>query len=317
MLLKYYLKGSGEMSLAAKKAEDSKNSGEIFYLPCNKLVDHPLHFDFYIQSHLEGLVSSIREAGLLEPIVVCVISGGDEYRILSGHYRIRAVRRLKLKQILCRVVKCDERLAAIIYCTSNLLTRGLSAIEESYTISLLVSSKEKFTMTDIGKLWGRSKSWVSRRLALITHLEPKLRKEIGNGYLNPRIAQELARLPQGNDQERVLKIIRKEFMNKDDAAKLVSFWTTAKEEERETIEQKGFLKKLDNLDKNDSDLLNKSITQHFLDLTNVLTDILAITNSQNVTGWWPMEKYNCFKVVSKNLDNILKEQLVNLRGGLK
>ena len=187
------------MSLGVEKTEDLKKSGEIFYLPCNKLIDHPLHFEFYIQSHLEGLVSSIREAGLLEPVVVCAIKGAEEYTILSGHYRIRAVRRLKYKQILCREVKCDERHAAIIYCTSNLLTRGLSAIEESFMISRLVSSAEKFTMTEIGNIWGRSKSWVSRRLGLITHLEPRLRKEIGNGYLSPRIAQELARLPQGND----------------------------------------------------------------------------------------------------------------------
>jgi ParB family chromosome partitioning protein len=311
------MKGSGKMSLGVEKVEDLKNSGEIFYLPCNKLVDHPLHFDFYIQSHLEGLVSSIREAGLLEPVVVCAISGGDEYRILSGHYRIRAVRKLKWKQVLCREVKCDDRLASIIYCTSNLLTRGLSAIEESYMISLLVSSDEKFTMTDIGKLWGRSKSWVSRRLALLTHLEPKLRKEIGNGYLSPRIAQELARLPQGNDQERVLKIIRKEYMNKDEATKLVSFWTAASEEERQKIEQKGFSKNLENIDRSNSELLSRCVGKHFLDFTKFVNDILSIVNSQNVSAWWPKDKYFCFKEAFGNLDEILKEQLISSIGGLK
>jgi hypothetical protein len=56
---------------AADNPGDFKNSGEILYLPCSKLVDHPLHFEYYVKSHLEGLVSSIREAGLLEPIVVC------------------------------------------------------------------------------------------------------------------------------------------------------------------------------------------------------------------------------------------------------
>ena len=297
------------MSLGVGKTEDLKNSGEIFYLPCNKLIDHPLHFEFYIQSHLEGLVSSIREAGLLEPVVVCAIKGEDEYRILSGHYRIRAVRRLKHKQILCREVKCDERLAAIIYCTSNLLTRGLSAIEESFMISRLVSSEEKFTMTEIGNIWGRSKSWVSRRLGLITQLEPRLRKEIGNGYLSPRIAQELARLPQGNDQERVLKIIRKEYMNKDDAAKLVSWWATSNEEERKMIEQKGFSKDLVSLDKNNSDILFKCVSKHFSDCTNVLNNILSIVSEQKVIEWWPMDKYTSFKVTSRNLDNMIKEQL--------
>lgn len=84
------------MTVGAKQREDLKNTAEILSLPCNKLLDHPLHIDFYLQSHLEGLVSSIREAGLLEPIVVT--PKGEEYRILSGHYRIRAVRRLRWKQ---------------------------------------------------------------------------------------------------------------------------------------------------------------------------------------------------------------------------
>lgn len=303
------------MSIETAIDGDLKNSGEIFYLPCNKLVDHPLHFDFYTQSHLEGLVSSIREAGLLEPVVVRAVSGCDEYRILSGHYRIRAVRRLKWKQVLCRVIKCDERLSAVIYCTSNLLTRGLSAIEEAYMISLLVSPEQKFTMTEIGKLWGRSKSWVSRRLGILTHLEPKLRKEMGKGYLSPRIAQELARLPQGNDQERVLKIIRREYMNKEAAAKLVSWWTAANEDERKTVEQKGFSKNIEKLGSSDSDLLRKSVARHFSDCINVLTNLLSIVNEQNVIRWWPMDKYACFKVTSGNLDRALKEQLAAFEGG--
>ncbi|MEW6624390.1 MAG: ParB/RepB/Spo0J family partition protein [Bacillota bacterium] len=110
-------------------------------------------------------------------------------RIISGHYRIRAVRRLRWKQVLCRVISCDQRLAAIYYCTSNLLTRGLSAMEEAYLISRLVA-EEKFTLTEIRVMWGRSKSWVSRRLKLLSHLNPKLKKELGMGYLSPRLAQE-------------------------------------------------------------------------------------------------------------------------------
>ncbi len=97
------------MTVGDEYTEDFKKTAEILYLPCGKLLDHPLHFDFYLQSHLEGLVNSIREAGLIEPIVVS--PEGEDYTILSGHYRVRAVRRLKWKKVLCRVVRCDDRLA--------------------------------------------------------------------------------------------------------------------------------------------------------------------------------------------------------------
>ena len=288
---------------AINKTEDLINSGEILYLPCNKLKDHPLHFEFYTQSHLEGLVCSIREAGLLEPIVVCPLDD-DNYRILSGHYRIRAVRRLKWKKVLCRVVKCDSRLSCVIYCTSNLLTRGLSAMEEAYMISRLVS-QEKFTLAEIGKMWGKSKSWVSRRLGLLTHLDAKLKKEMGMGYLSPRIAQELMRLPQGNDQERVLRIIRKGYMNKDETAQLVTWWLNANETERRVVEENGFSP----VNIGDSNKV-KTVAANLSKCAGILEQLIHIVKRQRVIEWWPMDEYSSFRDVSEQLDKLLTEQLV-------
>jgi len=291
------------VTVGGKQREDLKNTAEILSLPCNKLLDHPLHIDFYLQSHLEGLVSSIREAGLLEPIVVT--PKGEEYRILSGHYRIRAVRRLRWKQVLCRVVECDDRLAAIICCTSNLLTRDLSTLEEAYMFSRMVS-EENFTMTEIGKLWGRSKSWVSRRLSLLTRLDGKMKKEMEQGFLHPRLAQELARLPQGNDQARVLKLIRSEHMRKDAAAELVSWWLSASEAERKLVEQKGFLKDSENIC--GTDFLAKHVTKQLSDCAVLLTRVVSIVKGQKVMHWWPVDTYHSFKTTSMELEGALREQ---------
>jgi len=294
---------------AIDRTEDFKNSGEILYLPCNKLIDHPLHFEFYTLSHLEGLVCSIRQAGLLEPVVVSPLDG-DKYRILSGHYRIRAVRRLRWKSVLCRVLKCDERLSSVIYCTSNLLTRGLSAMEEAYMISGLVS-REKFTLTEIGKMWGHSKSWVSRRLGLLTHLNPRIRKDIGAGYLSPRIAQELSRLPQGNDQEKVLKIIKKKHMNKDDAAQLVTWWLGADEHQRGIVEEKGFPDEGTDIDVKDGSILSETVKRYFSKCNIILDKLVYIAERQKVIDWWPMDSYASFKDTSGYLDKVLAEQLVS------
>jgi ParB/RepB/Spo0J family partition protein len=291
------------VTLGGNELEDLKDTAQILYLPCHKLLDHPLHFDFYLQSHLEGLVSSIRETGLLEPIVVSV--KGEEYRILSGHYRIRAVRRLKWKKVLCRVIDCDDRLAAIICCSSNLLTRDLSALEEAYIISGMLSL-ENFTMTEIGKLFGRSKSWVSRRLGLLTHLDVKMKKEIEQGFLHPRLAQELARLPRGNDQARVLKLIRSEHMGKDAAAELISWWLKASEDERKMVEQKSFLKNTTEIFS--SELLAKHVSKHLADCTQRLACLLSIVKGQKVNNWWPLKTYQTFKTMTTELDVALREQ---------
>jgi ParB/RepB/Spo0J family partition protein len=300
---KYHGKVVKKVTVGGNELEDLKDTAQILYLPCHKLLDHPLHFDFYLQSHLDGLVSSIRETGLLEPIVVS--AKGEAYRILSGHYRIRAVRRLKWKQVLCRVVKCDDRRGAVIYCNSNLLTRDLSVIEEAYMISGMISL-ENFTMTEIGKLFGRSKSWVSRRLGLLTRLDVKMKKEIEQGFLHPRLAQELARLPRGNDQARVLKLIRREHMGKDAAAELISWWLNAGEAERKMVEQKGFLKNTQEIFS--SELLAKHVGKHLSDCTLRLTRIVSIVKGQKVNNWWPQATYHLFKTITAELDTALREQ---------
>lgn len=291
------------MTAFGNEPEDLKDTAQILSLPCHKLLDHPLHFDFYLQSHLEGLVVSIRETGLLEPIVVS--AKGEAYRILSGHYRIRAVRRLRWKKVLCRVVECDDRRGAVIYCNSNLLTRDLSAIEEAYMISGMISL-ENFTMTEIGKLFGRSKSWVSRRLSLLTHLDVKMRKEMEQGFLHPRLAQELARLPQGNDQARVLRLIRREHIAKDAAAELISWWFQAGEDERKMVEQKGYLKNTAEIFS--SELLAKHVSKHLADCTQRLTRLVSIVKSQKVNNWWPLKTYQTFKTMTTELDTALGEQ---------
>jgi len=208
-----------------RKGEKLPRHGNILALPCSELKDHPLRLSFYSQGHIEMLITSIRATGLLEPVLVWC-SGDGSYIILSGHYRVRAVRRLRRSRIPCRVMECDRHTAHVIYCTSNLMTRGLSALEEAHIITGLIA-QEGYTQEEAAKLWGRSKSWISRRIKLLTDLDPKIKQELEQGRLLPRLSQELSRLPQGNEQERVLSLMRRHHLNKDDAAALVDWWLSA------------------------------------------------------------------------------------------
>jgi len=179
-------------------------------------------------------------------------------------------------------------------------------------ISGLVS-REKFTLTEIGKMWGHSKSWVSRRLALLTHLNPRIRKDIEAGYLSPRMAQELSRLPQGNEQERVLKIIKRNHMNKDDATRLVTWWLDAGETERKVIEEKGFPGTIKNIEVKDGNILLETVTGYFAKCNTILDRLVYIAQCQKVIDWWPMDSYVCFKDTSEYLDKILTEQLASYK----
>lgn len=218
-------------------AQGSLHEGTVLALPCHKLVEHPLRLAYYHQMHLTGLTASIKANGLLEPILVQPLEDGN-YQILNGHYRVRAVRRLRHKTILGHIYPCDRRSALIIFCTSNVLTKSLSALEEAMMMKGLVT-EAGFSLAEIGELWGHSKSWVSRRLKLLIGLDPTVKRELEEGQLRPRLAQELTRLPQGNDQSRVLALVKRYYLTKDQTAHLIDWWQEATEDERLQLEEKG------------------------------------------------------------------------------
>lgn len=279
---------------------DCPQKEQILYLPCPDLHDHPLRMDYYLQTHLAELTKSIAAAGLMEPLLVT--PKAEAYTILSGHYRIRTLRRLKQKQALCRVIACDERQSAVIYCSSNRLTRQLSAMEEAYTF-LHMTEEQNFTLSEIGKLWNRSKSWVCRRLSLVTRLDTKLKKEMEQGFLQPRLAQELARLPQGNDQAKLLKLIRREHLCKDAAAELISCWLNATAAERKLLETEGFSR----AKYFGPEHLAKHTSKQLTDCTTCLSNLTSLVRGQKELSWWPSGPYQSCQTAFRELAAALSE----------
>lgn len=301
------------MRMDKGKENDMPDDRCVIVLPCEKLADNPLRLEFYSQEHLEELTCSIKESGLLEPILVWGQPEG-EHMILSGHYRVRAVRRLRQDKILCRILKCDRRTAHIVYCTSNLMARSLSAIEQAHILSGLVT-KEGFTMEQAGRIWGHDKSWVCRRIKLLRGLEPRLKDELGRGTLSPRLCQELMRLPRGNEQERVLALVRRYRLNKDDATDLVDWWLDASEEERNKAESGNGLPGITNILRKIGPACNwgsdpgtyvTSLLKHCTVIFDGLADFLK--ERKKPFGWWPHADYRTFCRAADRLECIIREE---------
>jgi len=263
-------------------------------LPCERLSDHPLRLDFYSQTHLKELEASILCNGLLEPLLVYEATK-ERFIILSGHYRIRAVRRLKEKEVLCRVLCCNKKTAAGIYCTANCMNRALSAMEEAHIIIGLLTS-EGYTLEEAGKMFGKSSSWASRRIKLLKNLSPELKKELQKGNLSPRTAQEITRLPQGNDQERVYSIVKKNSLTKDETAKLVDRWLLADEAGRRKVEDE-IIKKTSSV----KDMVfcmsdpGKTLGAGFRQCTRIIERLDSYLGCLNPPyTYWPWEDYRDF-----------------------
>lgn len=110
---------------------------------------------------IDDLKSSIKEHGLLQPIIVSRVDG--EYHLIVGHRRYNACKALGWSTIPAIVQ--DFKSPQIIQLVENMQRKNLSHIEESDTIYELFQ-RLKVGRTRLGKIIGKDVNWVNKRLAL-------------------------------------------------------------------------------------------------------------------------------------------------------
>ncbi len=255
-------------------------------LPCKTLEDSSLHIKFYSEEHIMQLVQSIGEVGMVTPLLVWKNPSEKKYQILNGHYRIRAARRLKLSSVPCHIVNGDEECSMKVYCQSHILHRSLGPIEEAYMIERFLS--KGLTMERIGHFFKHDKSWVSRRRKLLLKLHPRVRQLLEEGELKPRLAQELTKLPQDNEeQEKVYALLTKHRATKDTACKFIDWWLRATDEEKKAVEHASTL--FPTLQRGPKDLAKERLDNWDTIITNLQQ---LIKSNKDINNWWPMEEWD-------------------------
>ena len=116
------------------------------------------------------LADSINRQGLINPITVMSVSGG-KYRVIAGHRRLEAIKRLGLPHIECQVLESmSEKDIVLIQLAENVQRKNMSAQE---LVDVFEELKEKYHMKQnvIAKLFGKDDSWVSMQYQAIRMLE--------------------------------------------------------------------------------------------------------------------------------------------------
>jgi ParB family transcriptional regulator, chromosome partitioning protein len=147
--------------------------------------------DFY-QAELEELAESIREVGIIEPIVIRP-SKNSKYEILAGERRWRAAKLAELKEIPVIIHEVDDKIAAIITLVENLQRQNLNPIEEAKGIQQLIS-QFSVTRQQAKKILGKSDSAISRILGLL-QLAKEVQQLVREGKLSAGHAKVLIGLP--------------------------------------------------------------------------------------------------------------------------
>jgi ParB family chromosome partitioning protein len=170
-------------------------------LPLDRITPNPRqpreHFD---PDALAELVTSIKEVGLLQPVVVREV-GDDRYELIMGERRFRASREAGLKAIPAIVRDTPDDALLRDALLENLHRQQLNPLEEAAAYQQLLDDFGT-THEELAAKIGRSRSQVTNTIRLL-NLPPTVQKRVAAGVLTAGHARALLGLAEAEAQERL------------------------------------------------------------------------------------------------------------------
>ena len=181
---------------------------------------------------LEILADSIKEHGLIQPIIVVKNKKGN-YTIVAGERRWRAAKKAGLETIPAVIKDYSDRTVTEVALIENLQREDLNPIEEALGYKSLMD-EYKLTQDEISKRIGKSRSAVANSLRLLT-LEKELQKYLISGQISEGHARAILSLNGEVLREFLLNRIIDEGLNVRQAEKLAKDLQVVKEEKPKKV----------------------------------------------------------------------------------
>jgi len=153
------------------------------------------------QDALDALVNSIKEKGVLQPLLVR--KNGDKYEIIAGERRWRASKLAGLNEVPVIEKELDNQEVLEVALIENLLREDLSAIEEAEGYNRLIT-EFSHTHDALSQIIGKSRSYITNTLRLL-HLPLTIQELVKNNSLSAGHARALIGLE--NAEEVAQKVI--------------------------------------------------------------------------------------------------------------
>ncbi|RUM09677.1 ParB/RepB/Spo0J family partition protein [Rhizobium chutanense] len=211
---------------------------------------------FFDDAELHDLASSIRQHGIVQPIVVRTMDR-DRYEIIAGERRWRAAQLAGLIEIPVIIRDVDDKTALEIAIVENVQRADLNALEEALGYEQLIA-EYGYTQNDLGEIIGKSRSHVANSLRLLKLPDP-VRDLLAAGSLSAGHARALV---STSDPASLARTIVAKGMSVRDAEKLAQNNIKAQSEQQPALRR----------DQKDSDTLA---------LERTLSDALGLDVSIN------------------------------------
>ena len=176
---------------------------------------HP--FKVLDDEDMGNLIESIRQQGIISPLIVRAIESTDEYEVISGHRRLHAAVKAGLSEVPALIYPLDRSEAMIAVVDSNLHRERLLPSEKAFAykmkmdamkqqgkrtdLTLSQAATKSDTAAEIGKSQNESRDQVFRYIRL-TYLIPELLDKVDEGIIALSPAVELSYLSK--EQQKIL-----------------------------------------------------------------------------------------------------------------
>jgi len=178
---------------------------KIWHIPISEIEpnqDQPRkHFD---EKALEDLSDSIKEHGVLQPILVVEKSDGG-YELVAGERRLRASKLIRLATIPAVVKKMDDQQKLEVALIENIQREDLNPIEEAFSYRRLID-EFGLTQMDVSKKVGKSRPVIANTIRLL-ELPEEIKQALAVGKIKAGQARTLLGLKNEQQQLDALKSI--------------------------------------------------------------------------------------------------------------
>jgi ParB family chromosome partitioning protein len=161
--------------------------------------------------NIDDLLESIRERGLLQPIVV---RGAEDhqYNIIAGNLRYEACRRLSWRKITCHIVEVDDKESLEISLIENIQRETLNPIDEANAFRLYISEFGWGGVSELARKIGKSPSYVTKRIELLD-LPHEVIQSVADSSICPSIAEELHAIKDHTKQSEMVRLIAQRHLS--------------------------------------------------------------------------------------------------------
>ena len=191
-----------------QKIHSTSNSinGLLDNIDISKIKPFRYSYRRNVNEDLAELCYSIKEKGLLHPIIVRMLEDG-EYEIVAGTRRYHACKMLGWRKILSHVVELDDKDAFEVSLIENIHSKNLNPIEEARAFQDYVINYGWGGISDLATRLGKSVSYVDKRIRLLD-LPPDVIESLSKGSLSVSIGDELLPLKEKEQQSLLAELIK-------------------------------------------------------------------------------------------------------------